>query len=106
MSMLSWGRTSPEELRCQAKPCPCHQGYCISSHPAIKPELLSTLTPCPITWDKTRLSSARLLVGREESENHSRNKWQEKTQTLMVQESEVTALKLFYPARAGPCPLE
>lgn len=130
--MFCCGTTSPGEIpRCQAKPHPCHQRYHLSPPPAVKGEPPSTPTPCPscsapssspaqhlphplltpcpipcpISRDKARLSNHRLRVGREDSENCSRNKWPDKPRRLLVLGSKFTGLKLF--TRSGPvlCPL-
>lgn len=127
--MFYCGTTSPgENPHCQAKPHPCNQRYHLPLPPAVKSEPQSTLitcpiscshpapspalplpllllTPCPISWDKTGLGNRRFLVGRENLEDRSRNKWLEKSQRLLVLQSKFMGLKLFTWLGPVPCPL-
>lgn len=62
------------------------------------------LTPWPISWDETRLNNDRFLVGREDVEICSRNKWLEKSQHLLVLRSKIRGQKLFAWPSPAPCP--
>ena len=44
-------------------------------------------------------------MGREDLENHSKNKWLGKSQRLLVLRSKFTGLKLFTQLGPVPCPL-